>query len=330
MRDMSSEHALVPAPLRYFLAVAEHGGLTAGARALGMSQPALTAAMKELERELGTTLFVRTSRGVTLTRTGETLLVHARGIVRAAGEVQSAIDDLEHEPRGRFVLGCHESLAAYFLPGFLPRFFREHPAIEVALWNGNSKNVLEAVVDRRIEVGIVVNPSPHPDCVIVPMFTDRVGLIASAALRDSVASEPLALLDRVPLVYVPVLSQVQWILARLPSVRHDGTDAVRRHLTCSSMELVKSLVIDGAGVGILPRRVAAHGLPAGTLVDLAPEAPAFDDRIALVRRVDLHETRAARLLLDALKAHGRALERSEHDTLALPTAPTRASKKQRR
>ena len=69
---MSEPDALVPASLRYFVSVAEHGGLTAGARALGMSQPALTAAMKELERALDTTLFVRTSRGVTLTRTGET------------------------------------------------------------------------------------------------------------------------------------------------------------------------------------------------------------------------------------------------------------------
>jgi DNA-binding transcriptional LysR family regulator len=315
--------ALVPASLRYFVAVAEHGGLTAGARSLGMSQPALTAAMKELERVLDTTLFVRTSRGVTLTRTGETLLVHARGLLRAAGEVKSAIDDLEHEPRGRFVLGCHESLGAYFLPGFLPRFFREHPAIEVALWNGNSKNVLEAVVDRRIDVGIVVNPSPHPDCVIVPLFTDRVGLIASAALRSGRDGDPLALLDEVPLVYVPVLSQVQWILSRLPESK-----TPRRHLTCSSMELVKSLVIDGAGIGILPRRVAAHGLPPGTLVDLAPAAPGFDDAIALVRRVDLHETRAARLFLDALKAHGRMLDRAGRETLA-PVEPPKRTKKSR-
>jgi DNA-binding transcriptional LysR family regulator len=156
-----------------------------------------------------------------------------------------------------------------------------------------------------------------------------VGLIASASLRESVAGDPLALLDRVPLVYVPVLSQVQWILARLPSARLDGSAAPRRHLTCSSMELVKSLVIDGAGVGILPRRVAAHGLPAGTLVDLAPEAPAFDDTIALVRRVDLHETRAARLLLDALKAHGRALDRGARDTLA-PVLKPAAARRQKK
>lgn len=307
--------ALVPASLRYFLAVAEHGGLTAGARALGLSQPALTASMKELERALGTTLFVRTSRGVTLTRTGERLLVHARGVVHGAADLKSAIDDLEHEPRGRFVLGCHESLGAYFLPGFLPRFFEAHPAIEVALWNGNSRDVLEAVVERRIDVGVVVNPAPHPDCVIVPLFTDRVALVASAALRARRAEHPLSLLDEVPLVYVPVLSQVQWILGRLPA-----TATPRRALTCSSMELVKSLVIDGAGVGILPRRVAAHGLAPGTLVDLAPEAPAFDDAIALVRRVDLHETRAARLLLDALKAHGRLLRDDGDGGLEAPQA----------
>lgn len=164
---------LVPAPLRYFLAIAEEGSFTGGARSIGMSQPALTAAIQELERDLDTTLFVRTARGVTLTRTGETLVGHARGLVRAAGELRSAIHDLEHEPRGRFTLGCHESLGAYFLPGFLTRFFEAQPRIEVALWNGNSRDVHAAVVERRIDVGIVVNPSPHPDVVIVPLFARR-------------------------------------------------------------------------------------------------------------------------------------------------------------
>lgn len=292
----------MPAPLRYFLAIAEHGSFTAAARAVRMSQPALTAAIRRLEEDLGTTLFLRTARGAVPTRTGETLVVHARGLVRAAGELRAAISDLEHEARGRFVLGCHESLGAYFLPGFLPRFFEAHPQIEVALWNGNSRDVMSAVVDRRVDVGIVVNPAPHPDCVIVPLFRDRVAPIAHARLVTRHARAPLALLDEVPLLYVPVLSQVQWILARLPA-----GDGARRHLPCSSMELVKSLVLDGAGVGILPARVAAHGAPPGTLVGLGADAPGFDDEVALVRRADLHETRAARLLLDALRARGREL-----------------------
>lgn len=289
---------LLPSPLRYFLAIAEHGSFTGAARALRMGQPALTAAIHTLEKELGTTLFLRTSRGATLTATGSELVIHARGLSQRASELRHAISDLEGTPKGRFVIGCHESLGAYFLPGFARRFLPEHPAIEISLWNGNSRDVMGAVVSRVVDLGIVVNPEPNPDCVIIPLFSDRVELLALASLvkkGDVDASYPL--------LYVPVLRQTQWILERLPAALKE-----RRHLACSSMELVKSLVADGAGIGILPRRVASHGLPNGRLKPLA-HAPGFDDRIALVRRADLHETRAARLVIDALKAQGKALGR---------------------
>lgn len=291
--------SLLPAPLRYFLAIAEHGTYTGAAKHLGMSQPALTAAMNALEKELGTTLFLRTARGATLTATGTELVLHARGLLQRTSELRHAISDLEGAPRGRFVLGCHESLGAYFLPGFARRFLPAHPAIEISLWNGNSRDVLSAIVARTVDVGIVVNPEPHPDCVIVPLFADRVELLARASLVKRGAVSP-----SLPLLYVPVLSQTQWILSRLPEPLK-----VRRHLACSSMELVKSLMLDGAGIGILPRRVARHGVPQKTLTALT-SAPGFDDRIALVRRADLHETRAARLLLDALKARGKELAKN--------------------
>lgn len=291
---------LLTAPLRYFLAIAEAGSYTGAARALGMSQPALTAAMNALERELQTTLFLRTARGARLTATGQELVLHARGLAQRTSELRHALLDLEGAPRGRFVLGCHESLGAYFLPGFARRFFPAHPRVEISLWNGNSRDVMDAVVARKVDVGIVVNPMPHPECVIVPLFSDRVELLVRA--RGRAAAAPLP--ESLPLVYVPVLQQTRWILERLSEPLR-----ARRHLTCSSMELVKSLVVDGAGIGILPRRVASHGLPANTLRTVA-SAPGYDDRIALVRRADMHETRAARLLLDALRARGKELEKA--------------------
>lgn len=285
---------LVPTSLRYFLAVAEQGSLTAAARALPLSQPALTASMKALEESLGTTLFVRTSRGVTLTATGHALVTHARALVQKTSELRQSISDLEHEPKGRFVIGCHESLGAYFLPGFIPHFFASHPQIELALWNGNSREVMSAVIERRLDVGLVVNPEPHAECVIVPLFEDHVELLVLAKLVETDVTS-------LPLLYVPVLTQTQWVLSRLPA-------SPRRHLACSSMELVKSLVVEGAGVGILPRRVAEQGLLPNTLSPVRG-TPRFEDRVALVRRVDMHETRAARVLLDALRARGKSLKR---------------------
>lgn len=294
---MSDE--LVPTPIRYFLAIAEQGSFTAAARALRMSQPALTASMHALEESLHTTLFVRTSRGVVLTSTGTELVVHARAMEQKASELRQAMSDLENEPRGRFTLGCHESLGAYFLPGFMSNFFSAHPQIALSLWNGNSRDVMAEIVARRVDVGIVVNPAPHPECVIVPLFDDHVELLVLSELLSSKVD-----LDALPLLYVPVLTQTQWILSRLPDA------PLRRHLTCSSMELVKSLVVDGAGVGILPRRVAEHGLLPQTLSPLSANAPRFEDKVALVRRADMHETRAARMLLDALRERGKALKTS--------------------
>jgi DNA-binding transcriptional LysR family regulator len=293
---------LVPSAIRVFVAVAEHRGVTAAARALGLSQPAVTAAIQKLESELETTLLLRTSRGVALTATGESLLRHARGIERAAFEARREIGGLEDEPRGRFTIGCHESLGAYFLPPLFARFFAEHPAIDLVLSNANSRDVEQAVIDRRIDFGVVVNPGGHPETVVTPLFVDRVAIVAHASLCRRV--KPSAIIAAHALVHVPALRQTQFILGAL-----DQAGLVPSRLVpCASLELVKSLVLDRAGLGILPLRVARYHTPKDT-VRVVTREPAYEDRIALVRRADLHVTAAARLLLDAFAARGRDLSR---------------------
>jgi DNA-binding transcriptional LysR family regulator len=295
--------SLAPPALRYFVAIAEAGSFTAAARALRVSQPSLTVAIRKLEEELGTSLFLRTSRGVCTTRAGTAFLHHAKRILHSLSDARTEIEGLESEPRGRFTIGCHESLGAYFLPGFMGPFLHQHPAIELTLWNGNSRDVQEAVIQRAVDVGVVVNAAPHPECVVQPLFADRVQFIVTGELRRRARRKPLGLLENHALLYVPALTQVQYLLGALEQAGIRST----RHIACSSMELVKSLVLDGAGIGILPHRVASHRVPEGSLVALSSELPSFEDQIALVRRFDLHVTAAAKLLLTAIRQHGRTL-----------------------
>ena len=292
---------LVPSSLAAFLAVAQEGGFTAAARVHGLSQSALTVSVRKLEEELGTTLLVRTARGAALTSTGEALRRHALSIERTLAEARREIVGLEEEPRGRFTLGVHESLASYFLPGFMGRFASDHPGIEIQLHNANSREVLTAVVERRVDVGLVVHPDPHPDCVISRLFKDSMGIVGLDPLIGRRSARTV--LETHALIHVPQLRQTQWILATL--AQQDLRPS--RELPCSSMELVKSLVLDGAGVGILPYRVAHHRVEPGRLRALAKGAPRVEDEISLVRRADLHVTRAARLLLDGLMARGADL-----------------------
>lgn len=289
--------------LEYFLRAAEVGSLTKAAESLGIRQPSLTAAIQRLEKLLGTTLFVRGRRGVVLTSTGRVLREHATQALRTLVLAQEEIHNLEDEPRGSFTIGVHESLAAYLLPGFMARFVEKHPRVDLGLWNGNSREVQAAVVERRIDLGIVVNPQPQPECVVRPLFSDRVHFVIGAALARRVRPALPRVIAELPLVYVPALRQTQFLIGALAK---RGL-APRRELPCSSLELVKSLVLDGVGVGILPWRVATHGVAKGRIVVAARDLPHYQDAITLVRRYDMHVTKTARMLLDALEEHGRAM-----------------------
>src|SRR4051812_19031549 len=104
--------------LRYFQQIAQCGSMTAAARVLKISQPTLTVAVKNLEEQLGTKLLLRGRSGVTLTSTGRELLRHASEIFALLERAEERILGLESDEVGSFVIGCHESLGAYFLPAF--------------------------------------------------------------------------------------------------------------------------------------------------------------------------------------------------------------------
>jgi DNA-binding transcriptional LysR family regulator len=286
--------------LAALLAVIDTGSFTDAAKLLHVSQPAVSLAIKRLEDKLGTSLLVRTRKRVAPSRQGELLAVGARLAFEALGNAVAQIANEHSEPSGRVVLGVHESLAAYSLPVFMARFLRDYPKVELTLWNGRSHEVERELIEGRVDLALIVNARQHPDLVIVPVFEDSVELFHCLPSRR--AGDPLALVATMPLIYVPQLGQSQEILLQLQKRRAGPT----RLLPCSSLELVKSLVLDEVGVGILPRRVAEHGVRK-QLRSLSPPLPMYRDRIALVRRYDVAPTAAIRVVIDELNAHCKAM-----------------------
>jgi DNA-binding transcriptional LysR family regulator len=287
--------------LRYFQEIARHASLTRAAGELGVTQPALTASLQRLEGALRTTLFVRTREGVSITSTGSELLHHAEEILAALDRAEQAIVGLETGDRGRFVLGCPESLGVYFLPSVVRRVARELPRVELTLVTARSRDVERAVVHRDVHFGMVARPLPHPDLVQVELFRDHTGLFVAGSKRPSLAAAQ-RLLRSGPLVYAEGLPQTQELLARLDEARL----VPERRLPCGSLELVKSLVSSGLGVGVLPARVADHAGPRA-LVALPAAMPSIPDVIRLVYRGDMHRTRAANRLKEILVQSAREL-----------------------
>ena len=306
--------------------------MTAAAKALHVSQPTLTVAMQNLEEELATQLLVRERSGVRLTVTGEELLKYANDVFQLLDRAAQRIKGLESDDEGTFVIGCHESLGAYFLPDFMARFLRDHPRIELLISNESSAMVRESVIERRVQFGLVVNPHPHPDLVIVELFHDAMDVLVaedapppSRPLTSLVAATPgpsdedaraswvdmgdpafIAAKHRLlagPLIYAGRVTQCQDLVDQLAA---QGLLSTRK-LVCGDLELVKSLVLAGIGPALLPRRVAAYGHE-GKLVRLHPKLPFIPVTICLLYRADMHRTKAALRVKDELVAYGKKLD----------------------
>jgi DNA-binding transcriptional LysR family regulator len=291
--------------LRYFQAVARCGSLSAAARVLQVSQPGLTAVIKQLEESFGTKLLVRMRTGVSLTSTGEELLRFANESLVRLEELEQRITGLESDEAGSFVIGCHESLGAYFLPQWMTQFLESNPRIQITLSNAPSRVVLNATVERTVHFGIVVNPEPHPDLVQMKLFRDAVDLfvLAEGAPGTDDLDAAKERLRRGPLVFAGRVLQSQQMIDQLATM-----DALpSRLLSCGDLELVKSFALAGLGVAVLPRRVARYWQER-RLRRLHPALPFIADEIHLLFRGDAHRTRAFLITKDAIVAHGRALD----------------------
>jgi DNA-binding transcriptional LysR family regulator len=151
--------------LEYFVAVAEERHFTRAAQRLMVSQSGLSASVRSLERELGTRLFVRSTRRVELTSAGSALLVEASralASVRAAKEAVAAVQGLL---RGTLYVGTEQCVTGVHVPALLARFRSEHPEVEVRLRQAGSASLVEDVASGRLDLAFVAVSGTVPEGV---------------------------------------------------------------------------------------------------------------------------------------------------------------------
>lgn len=144
--------------LRVFAAVAEQGGFSRAAAVLRVSQPAVSKAVLELERQVGMSLFDRSGRTLRRTSAGDALYDRARelfGVEQMAEEELLALRGLE---RGTLRVGASTTVATYFLAPYLGDFTRAHPGVAVRVASANTRAIARALVERRVDVALVEGP----------------------------------------------------------------------------------------------------------------------------------------------------------------------------
>lgn len=168
--------------IEYFLAVAAEGSMRAAAKTLGLTQPALTKAMRRLEDEAGVSLFDRRSRGVSLTVYGQCFLRHARNIRAGMADAECEIQALRSGTSGLVRIGAGPAWQTRVLPEAIARFRDERPAVQLLI-GGGTDDVLKAEL-RKGALDLVVAAMPEgaeaPDLEGRALLDDEYRVIADA------------------------------------------------------------------------------------------------------------------------------------------------------
>ena len=237
--------------LQYFVAVCEQGTVSGAAHTLAISQSAVTEAIKELESDLGVSLFERHPRGLNITHKGHQFLRHATTILADVSDARLAFQESDNVASGDLHLGVTSLVAGYVLSDILARYRRANPAINVSAIEDNGEYLEHLLIGGELDVAVTIISSLRDrmalQAEIIEVSPYRLWLplghklsgLESISLAD-VSSEPIIMLtvDEIEEATVKLLSA----FGARPNV------AFRTR----SVEAVRSLVATGAGVALLP------------------------------------------------------------------------------
>ncbi len=165
--------------LRVFTEVAIQQSISNAAKALHISQPAVTQHIHLLEEKFNIALFTRSRHGVTLTEAGFILLEHARQIETLEERVFEKLCQPHQPLHGRLRLGTSNTITQYYLPKVLAAFKKNHPGVTIEILGGNSSSTIGALLDQRIDLGLIEGPCRRRDLRVRPFFEDEIVVIAS-------------------------------------------------------------------------------------------------------------------------------------------------------
>jgi LysR family transcriptional activator of glutamate synthase operon len=268
--------------LVYFEAVARLGGFTRAAEELRIAQPAISAQIQRLEKDLGTTLLTRTTRRVTLTESGQLLLGRARAVLDELAGARADVAELTSVERGRLRLGATPMLGPLDLPTLLAGFNRRYPAVTVSVTTALVSDLLALIDDDRLDA--VLGPV-HDDLpqrfVGRPLARERLVLITPPAGRRSMLGTALADVRDQPFVCLPPGSGLRALLTAAASAAGFEPHV---QFELGDPGAVRAAVAAGLGVAVVAESTARADGPTVSVHSLSG-APAHPP-IGLIRHRD--------------------------------------------
>jgi DNA-binding transcriptional LysR family regulator len=288
--------------LKTFLEVCQQGSFSRAAEKLRVTQPAISAQIRSLEKEVGATLFDRKSGKVSTTAAGRVFEPFAEHCLQCYSHIVMTVADLHRSPRGAISISANETTCLYVFPNIFAQFKKQCPRVGIGIVRAERARTLEAVLKRQVDFGVISLPLKDPRITVNLVHKDELVLVVQP-------THPLAQRQTIK---VADLVQYPLLIPKQGRQRQQIDGIFQMHdfqpklaMEVDSGELLKRLIIAGLGVGFLPRINVAEDERAKQLATVRIEGIRLARDLALIFHKDNVLTRAAQTFLEIATAGRR-------------------------
>ena len=266
--------------LQVFKSVASLGQVRQAAEQLNLSQPAVSMALGELEKQLNCQLFDRTGNRLILNQQGCQLLPMASELLERSQEITRTFHAPEHQLSGLIKLGASTTIGNYLLPKTLAHFELDNPGVTTNLTIHNTSTIIDKLLAFEVDIACIEGPCQHPDIINTPWMTDNLAILAS----------PQHPLTSHPSVSMEQLNECHWILRENGSGTRSLFDlhigqylqAPEVRMELNQTEAIKQLVVSNLGITCLSELCVIKELKRKELVSLPLKKKNLQRQLSLI------------------------------------------------
>ena len=285
--------------LRSLSEVARRGAITEAARALHLTQPALSRRIQVLEQEFGTPLLTRSRKGVRLTEMGKLVESEGRALVERLERLKSEVGAHLRLEQGTVRIGGGATAVSFLLPGLIRGFRKRHPEIHFQVKEAGSREIELDVLREDLELGLVTLPAQSKELEVTPLGRDPIVLVAARghplAKRRRVPAEAL---ENMPLIGFEAGSMIRRLIDDALAAASVTVDVV---MELRSIQSILRMVALNLGLAFVSRRgVEAAGRG---VIEIGVRGLRVERRLGVIRKGQRPLSVAAEAFLDRIMAH---------------------------
>ena len=270
-----------------FMEVAVHKSFSKAAQTLFISQPAISKHIQSLELHYKTKLFERNHNSIELTTAGKLLYEQLLQVKVLQDRIEFDLSSLSgrNDAKGFLKLGASTTIALYVLPKVLSGFSKQYPQLQISLLNRNSEAILEALLKKEINLGIVEETKGYPTIDTIPFISDEVIVVCSA--KNKLLKQKVYTVNDLPKFSIALRERGSGTLAAVKAAleqNHVYIKDLNVKLKLSGTEALKNFIIASDFIGFLPKRSVLRELRNKDLIEIAIKDLHIERKFIFVKR----------------------------------------------